>query len=1584
MNVDDVRQIIFRANNSNRNIREVYRGGDPPTLLWPKNYKYVIVTTSVNIQYHAGGGVVHPWGTVSDITNYASVTADIEVYTQNDVRRPELDIHDAVLTPISIGEGNTYEEDGETKNIFYIGGAGNQYIYANNLGTYTISNTDIAVTFGYRTAEPITAFITAGANVPGTPVAVTETTELEIRYHPDQSHDTVPAGGSNYEFQIFHIYDEYQKVTWTSGASLYYAGDTNQEEALLATEFKFDDNTTGFRWNSDRKSVIVTFANNKTTSQISHTLYASFTGTNKEGESVIVEDEVLIRQAAGGFSYATISVTGFDYSYSNISQQWHIPASGNTGSGTTPIYPSTIEFIQWFGWNGNTNTYKFDTTQGVTWSGNNRVTVIARDSSNNIVYDENENPITRTYILVYLNTTDENTGAVRYPSKGKNVDNTDAYYTKVGTVGLRVCDPDDISKDGYSGSIDIRQQANKMTTTTIRDWYISNYKLFLMHNNSEVINSDSSDSLSINALSYSAVVKSQIEKSKDVRYSWTSGATPENETISEDTPQSIINCSTFTVSGSSAYSKSGSSITFNENLDLTSTRSFTITDSTSYTGFAPTINVVQAKATYVYDVPIITAFRYDSIIPINGNMNNPIYPTLLEFTQARYINRIIDDSNHRRGSIGKSVSGGVRSGTADDGVSRFTIGYDGTNGTSALYGGVEKGKCTTVGQQNQTISYTVYATVTCNGKTSNPPYSTSVKQYLDYITNIRFEFESYTIEWEERNPEISPTGGELTVLGRKVINKYTTYASDTSNPVKDSDIDTAKTYPANLSWNTSSSHDFFDIVYNNTNGKLIFTPKSNYRGNQSLNDIIYNVTGTDTYTNNAGTSPYTKTLSSANSIQLTVQRGYYKYSNVTIKNAIVYDTIRVEIDHDDCHIKAGGGYTDPSFTYEQTYGWIDVDSGVGTISSGLNVSFSWTKVDSRSTTTLNTSTGRIEAASLGLVWGSSRTILGNSVIVTVTSTYNNSQATSTFSGNIYQEQNERRMMSADNPVIWIGNTAISNPYQLANYYSAGEQKSVEIIPKVDVRYGYTAYDYDTDTSGHYSTDTIIRTNMGGNFIHSVRVADTERRWNSQTQRYEDVIIGYHDEDQVYTPDWVSHSVISNKWYLNVKENYGAIKNNNNAVRFKLDYSGPNNINKSSEYKFGQAAAVWVLSRQNSSNIISITDTDTSFSDTVTSTVNGHAFAIDSNMISFNNNNINGSFDSTTSTPTTGLYVINFNCDYNLLSSSRSSTFTITQKITKDGVQYTGNSVSANVVQAAFTYPVIKINGTEATTAVMVGLDHVTVTCETYGWSYSCSTFAYNSTDGSGSYITPNEVSLQRVGNELYITRNNLSSNHVGHITITSGAKNDQHSYAYILVVPAYSITMSETNKTIDYHINDSIASATSTYPNNVTSVDSGGTGWLSWNNMTVKATENTSSNTRTGTATIRGTVTIPPTNSHWPPYYNTNTASIEVTQTGAPSYSIEVEWDTGDKTLYYNPNEPIDQQDMPSSININASHPWSCTYDSTYVSVQPSSGSTANTSVNVTINDSIRNNGNDPVSTTIEFYLNQSSSTRDSVTIEPK
>lgn len=1526
MNADDVRQIIFRANSSNRNIREVYLGGDPPTLLWPKNYIYTIV----DVVWHYPNGssrTVHPKGSIVDTNNYAYATGTIQVETQTGASRPP--IYDAVLTPIGFGDSNQYVEGGVTKSIFYIDGT---KIKANNMGTHRIENaTAIPVTLGYMSADPVNSTVLIGANTFET-TTVQETTDLEIRFYNGSAID-IPAGGGNYEFSVVRIYDDYTKESWTSGTNIYTILNTDQEDPLNATTFSAINNTTGAtigtRW-SDHNSVIVTIPGNNSTSSQTYKLSASHQSIDRYGNQVIVEDEILVRQSAGAYTYGPIIIDAFYYAKFNssgvLTEGTIIPASGNSDS---PIYPVAIKFHQGFGWNGNTNTWTFDSTNyGGSITGRHSVTLTA--------YDNGQAINTRTYTLDYLSATNPNTGAVTRNSKWKTVDTTTNDWTIEGTVGLTITDQDNIS--GNAGATNIYQQANRMNITTIRNWYTSGYKLYFMTEGGDYItDSEDSSTLSIGRSGRVVMVKSSVKQSIDKRRTWTSGATPEDFT--EDSWGSQTSCSSFTVTGS-GYTKSGSKLTFNENTTLGS-RSFTV--SHSYSGFNATINVSQDAGVYVYSNPIINSFSYQ-VAEIGGGY---IYPTL-EFTQGRYIN--IVNASHKIDDITGSIDpSSYTSRTASDG-STFTITYNYTtvNGNANGRVSVSARPNDEDGTQGSTVNIgRVSAIVKCHNLDSSNNVTTNVYQKQNYAISYRYVLNSYTIAWvntgSETNCRFDATGGtsEGYIKGVWNISKLTKYASRPSVEVSSS-VDVPNDKPSSITPTmTSGDGRFFLVNYNSSTGKVTLTPDG-CTGNESDNPMSYSITGTSS-------NSYTGSANSSNSITATVSAGTKTYGAVTISQ-FYYDTVRSDVTTL-CHVYASGG-NDATYTlvYYQYWGWngSTIQDDNHKITSGASLSFTG---NIASYATLN-SNGTIHANSLGTNETLSRQLASN---VKVTVTLNGQTNNKTSTDVIYQEANVKRLMSASDISMSIGNTTIGIPYTFSNYYATGK---VEVVPTVSVKYGYTAWNYDVSTTGRYTTDTITRTGMSARFVQSEYVQyDTgQTTYNSTTHKLEPVY-AWRWEDRYKGPslDWLSISTGSSKWEFTVTENDGAQRGD---LRLEVNYAN-GEITASKQFKFRQAAAVYVISAENTDHI-AVGDTAGSFTYDVTSTMNGHKYDITTSMITFNNTwaRVTG----VTYRESDNKYRITFAYDGNT-SSARSTTFTVTQAAS-------GQSLSRTIDQAAFVAPTI------SAPAYFVGNGRFSVTTD-YSWSIA----EYTSIDLNGDVDGSEYISITKYSSNQVSVGSGLPSDKAIKLKLQTAEKNGVRGYTYVLLVANYSISVNYSNVSIDCTAHNNIARVTSNYPTNTGTVTN--SNLLSWNGLQLNASANRTTSQRSGRATMTGTVNITP-NGAWSEYSATASVSVNVSQSAMPSYSIEATWDDGEKSWGYNPNERIDQQDVPTGIDVNASHPWSCNYNSNYVTVSPSNGSAGNTHVDVTIDDSIRDNGNDPKTVSIEFFITESSSVRDSITIEPK
>lgn len=1504
MNVDDVRQIIFRANGSNRNIREVYLGGDPPTLLWPKNYIYTIV----DVVWHypnGSSGTVHPKGSIVDTNNYAYATGTIQVETQTGVFRPS--IYDAVLTPISFGDSNQYVEGGVTKSIFY---TDDNKIKANNIGTYPINNTTaIPVTLGYMSANLVESTVFIGANTCETSI-VKETTGLDIRFY-NSSAVTLPAGGGNYEFSVVRIYDDYTKESWTSGANVYTLLNTDQEDPLNATTFSAVNNNTGTtigtRW-SDHNSVIVTIPSNNSTNSQVYKLSASYQTTDRYGNQITVEDELLVRQSAGAYTYGPIIIDAFYYAKFNSSgtliEGTIIPASGNSGSSDSPIYPVAIKFHQGFGWNGNTNTWIFDSTNyGGSITGRHSVTLTA--------YNNGQAINTRTYTLDYLSATNPNTGAVTRNSKWKTVDTTTDDWTIEGTVGLTITDQDNIS--GNAGATNIYQQANRMTITTIRNWYTSGYKLYFMTEGGDYItDSEDSSTLSIGRSGRVVMVKSSVKQSIDKRRTWTSGATPEDFT--EDSWGSQTSCSSFTVTGS-GYTKSGSKLTFNENTTLSS-RSFTVSD--SYSGFNATINIAQDAGVYVYSSPIINSFSYQ-VAEIGGGY---IYPTL-EFIQGRYINVV--DSYHKIDDITGSINpSNYTSRTASDG-STFTITYNYTtvNGNANGRVSVSARPNDEDGTQGSTVNIgRVSAIVKCHNLDSSNNVTTNVYQKQNYAISYRYVLNSYTIAWvntgSETNCRFDATGGtsEGYIKGIWNISKLTKYASRPSVEVSSS-VDVPNDKPSSITPTmTSGDGRFFLVNYNSSTGKVTLTPDG-CTGNESDNPMSYSITGTSS-------NSYTGSANSSNSITATVSAGTKTYGAVTISQ-FYYDTVRSDVTTL-CHVYASGGNATYTLVYYQYWGWngSTIQDDNHKITSGASLSFTG---NIASYATLN-SNGTVYANSLGTNEILSRQLASN---INVTVTLNGKTNNRTSTDIIYQEANVKKLMAASDIALSIGGTTIGVPHTLNNYYSS----KVAVVPTVSVKYGYTAWNYDISTTGRYTTDTITRTGMSARFVQNEYVQyDTGRtQYNSTTHQWEPVY-AWHWED-VYKGSslgWLSLSATSSKWEFTVTENDGALRGNANDgphggnLRLEVNYAN-GEVTASKQFGFKQAAAVYSLQPQGASTNIAIGDTDTTFSYKFTSIKNTHPYAITASMVTWNSNNINASVSGiTTINAEEGIYTINFSCDYNTSYSQRTAQFTVNN----------GQSVTRTVTQAAFVAPTI------SAPAYFVGTGTISITAS-HSWEVvSLQTWDYDS--NSLVEQVSSDVLYTVYSNSIKINRNTLSGTNVGHLKLRCGPKNNTWSYAYILIVPTYSISINTTNVHITNAANNNVAYVTSTYPINTGTISSGASSWLRWDGTTVKAVANTNSSERTGTATMRGSVNIESQGSYSGYSTDSNNVSVTVTQEALiveDSISISpTSWtyNTGDLTRLL--------------VTVTSSGNWTCDYDSEYFTVTPDSGTSSETSCSVRIKPS--------------------------------
>lgn len=212
--------IAIKVGSANQS--RVYVGS---TLVWPANYYYHIVPSSVVVHYSAGTQIY------ASGSNYAYITGDVQVRRGQVVIQT---IEDAVLTPYF-----------SSSSYFYLSGT---EIHAYSRGVYEGSRRSLSVSVTYSTSEAVTGLtVYQEANVE------TEGTPIVVRHYGTPQSSTVsnnylvsigatayttqggaaPAGGATTTLYWFASHDEVTTVTtpWddvTTPVYNYTSGATRQ------------------------------------------------------------------------------------------------------------------------------------------------------------------------------------------------------------------------------------------------------------------------------------------------------------------------------------------------------------------------------------------------------------------------------------------------------------------------------------------------------------------------------------------------------------------------------------------------------------------------------------------------------------------------------------------------------------------------------------------------------------------------------------------------------------------------------------------------------------------------------------------------------------------------------------------------------------------------------------------------------------------------------------------------------------------------------------------------------------------------------------------------------------------------------------------------------------------------------------------------------------------------------------------------------------------------------------------------------------------------------------------------------------
>ena len=268
--------IAIKVGSANQS--RVYVGS---TLVWPANYYYHIVSSSVVVHYSAGTQIY------ASGSNYAYITGDVQVRRGQVVIQT---IEDAVLTPYF-----------SSSSYFYLSGT---EIHAYSRGVYEGSRRSLSVSVTYSTSEAvtgITVYQEANVETEGTPI-------VERHYGTPQSSTVsnnylvsigatayttqggaAPAGGATTTLYWFASHDEVTTVTtpWddvTTPVYNYTSGATRQ----------------GTPYVSDSGSDTTTSTNTVTDTP---TISGSATGFSRSGTTVTIADRGTVTGALRSVTY---------------------------------------------------------------------------------------------------------------------------------------------------------------------------------------------------------------------------------------------------------------------------------------------------------------------------------------------------------------------------------------------------------------------------------------------------------------------------------------------------------------------------------------------------------------------------------------------------------------------------------------------------------------------------------------------------------------------------------------------------------------------------------------------------------------------------------------------------------------------------------------------------------------------------------------------------------------------------------------------------------------------------------------------------------------------------------------------------------------------------------------------------------------------------------------------------------------------------------------------------------------------------------------------------------------------------------
>lgn len=1267
---------------------------------------------------------------------------------------------------------------------------------------------------------------------------------------------------------------------------------------IYCTSFSISPSS-GYSYNTSAHWI--QFNENQSLNSITYTISSVYTENGTDFPA-----SISLIQHQGSYTFSNITINDFYYASFELDGELKngsiIPARGNIGSAIEPV---VCTFSQTFGWNGRTSGV------GSFHGSASSSTVTLTDSNTNI---------TRTYTVNYTNA--NSSGHVEVDSKGQNTDSASDIRTGWTIVKIVTLTVSDNLGNSDSKDANIYQEANECITT-YGSWSTYNYNLILYRNTTDDIIEDH-----ISSSETDGYVKSYKSLRRSLHYTWTSGAEADGVGITTTSPEY---CTTFTVTGTGIYTHNTGSynITFHENRTLSS-KTFVISD--TYTDsdgtFPASIEILQAAGQYVYDNPVIDTFvisnynKEEDIVPITGTIGN-LEIKLLTFYQDYYINYI--DSNHKIDTFRGSVDGTyTTSGIATDSIgnkTNFTISYSGTILDDSVSININNNGSVTVGcrpyedYKDGIIKIAeIYATVTCNYKNSDSE-SADVYQYQNYITYNEDIYTSYDIEivipehydkGDVPPRDITNNNKPFVYLeGTKYFYNHKRYAS-----MSNSDPDVVASEPIEIFsipesiTATKISGIGLNPNYNTSTGALEFDE------NQSLDEVNYKVTGTASY------SGINKTSSEKSVI---ITEGDYSYGNIE-NLSISYDRSKDENGEANIwyNIAASGNWNNglfPVISYSQTYGWNGRTSGVGTSTSGAELSFSGGVEDSDKTE-FNRSTGEIRTKSLGFITTYSLTTVVSSVSVTA---HLNGSTDSAYYGDVTQQINESECWDSS---LWFN---IDSDYLVSSsgtnfVFKAEDLYNVPSSKSCTRKYSYTSYNFSRE-SGKYNEVT-SSSDISGRFV------------KLQNESY------VSDN-----PEWISFS--SSNWTFDVLEN--ELSSNRSPVIFEVT---DNILGTKNYYNISQGAAVFIFEAI-SPVTFTIDDTDINFDIEVLSKRNNRAFAITSENISFQGTNSLVASLRNIDNVGDGHYSINFSCSSNGTYNSRSSTIRITQPTSGINLDFT-------VSQRPLTPPSITISRY----TIITGTVGVTISNATSWDIESVTTWDYeNETSDESNYI-----SYTKYDDRLTIDNNILPNNRVVRIVFVV-SRNNIYNRAHLLVVPNCYISYGSDVVNISSSANNNVSRITSTYPNNIGS--NGTDGWLTWDGLTLTASVNNSSNQRRDTASMTGSIEIEAQNEY-AAYSNSDSAVIEVIQEGHTiqdsilingNSNLNWNYQLGDNTNY--------------NISIASSGAWTCSYDDEYFVVKVGntiieSDSTVSTASSCTV--TIKKNGNGE-QFVIAFYCGTASAT---------